>query len=135
MWAEGEVLEVEETAEGACGRYVWRETLIECVVEVTNLSKANRNKIGKDRYYQPSQKSCILDYLTRRNRVVARVDQLYNCHVHIQRICRFGLRDELVLDIAARKNDHTTRLRQHEIREILDMSRSEFRELATVTVR
>ena len=79
-------------------------------------------------YHSPHKSS----YMRRHDQVLAEVDDRFDVHVHTRCIRRLGLRDDMVVQISVKKNDHVTSVRHDEARAILRMFQVGFPEMGHV---
>ena len=70
--------------------------------------------------------------MRRHDQVLAEVDDRFDVHVHTRCIRRLGLRDDMVVQISVKKNDHMTPVRHDEARVILRLFQTTFPEMGHI---
>ena len=66
--------------------------------------------------------------MRRHDIVLAEIGKQFNVHVHTRRVRRLGLRDDMIIQVAVKKNDHVTSMQHNEVQSILRLFRTEFPE-------
>jgi hypothetical protein len=97
------------------------------------MSRKSRQKTRRDRNYPKDRATREkLDYMNRRNALVAEAGEKYDCHIHTRRIQRYGLRPAMVIKISGYHRNSNGRVTSGEALEILRMFQSEFREMSHI---